>query len=230
MNIALVEDDPIQCRVLAHWMEGAGYQSRCFGTGEQFITSLDQDPPHLILLDWELPGISGLELLKQLREQIDHSLPVMFITGRDEEADIVKALKAGADDYLLKPLRRQELLARIEVLARRYAQLHPVDGIRQVGPFRIDLGSRQLHRNGNAIELTQKEFTLATHLLGNISKLLSREELLRKVWGHSKNMNTRTVDTHISRVRRKLSLVPEQGWNLSAVYQHGYRLDRLGGA
>ena len=228
MNIALVEDDPVQCRVLAHWLEEAGYQYQSFGSGEAFISSLDHDQPHLILLDWELPGISGLELLKPLRRQIGHSLPVMFITGRDEEADIVQALKAGADDYLLKPLRRQELLARIEVLARRSTQHQPVEGVQEVGPFRIDLGSRQLHRDGNAIELTQKEFILATHLLGNISKLLSREELLRKVWGHSHNLNTRTVDTHISRVRKKLLLVPDQGWNLSAVYQHGYRLDRLG--
>ena len=228
MNIALVEDDQILCRVLAHWLEGAGYQGRCFGDGEQFISSLDQNLPNLILLDWELPGISGLELLKRLRDQIGQSLPVMFITGRDEEADIVRVLKAGADDYLLKPLRRQELLARIEVLGRRCSNYQSADGVRQVGPFRIDLSSRQLHRNGSSIELTQKEFILATHLLNNISKLLSREELLRKVWGHANNLNTRTVDTHISRVRRKLSLVPEEGWNLSAVYQHGYRLDRLG--
>lgn len=228
MNIALVEDDPVQHRLLGHWLESAGYAYHCYSTGEQFTSSLDQELPQLILLDWELPGISGLELLKQLRSTIGHSLPVMFITGRSEEDDIVHALKNGADDYLLKPLRRQELLARIEVLTRRSSLYPQVDGIRQIGPFRIDLGSRQLHRDGNAIELTQKEFTLATHLLSNISKLLSREELLRKVWGHSNNLNTRTVDTHISRVRKKLSLVPEEGWNLSAVYQHGYRLDRLG--
>lgn len=230
MNIALVEDDHVQCRLLGHWLDTAGYQYHCYTSGEHFNSNLSHDQPQLILLDWELPGISGLDLLKQLREKIGHSLPVMFITGRDEEEDIVQALKAGADDYLLKPLRRQELLARIEVLARRSAHYQPVEGLRQVGPFSIDLNSRQLHRDGSPIELTQKEFSLATHLLGNISRLHSREELLRKIWGHSTNLNTRTVDTHISRVRKKLSLVPEQGWNLSAVYQHGYRLDRLGEA
>lgn len=228
MNIALIEDDPVQKRLLCHWLESTGYQCNGYLTGEEFVSSLKHELPDLILLDWELPGISGLDLLKQLRTEIGHSLPVMFITGRDEEEDVVRALKTGADDYLLKPLRQQELLARIEVLSRRYTQYQPVDGVQQVGPFRIDLSSRQLRRNGAAIELTQKEFILATHLLGNISKLLSREELLRKVWGHSNNLNTRTVDTHISRVRKKLSLIPEQGWNLSAVYQHGYRLDRLG--
>lgn len=228
MNIALVEDDPIQYRVLGHWLENAGYDYRCYSSGEQFTSSLEHERPQLILLDWELPGISGLELLKQLRTEIGHSMPVMFITGRDEEADIVQALKTGADDYLLKPLRRQELLARIEVLARRSAQYQPVDGVRQIGQFTIDMGSRQLHRNGDTIDLTQKEFSLAIHLLDNISKLHSREELLRKIWGHTNNLNTRTVDTHISRVRKKLALIPDQGWNLSAVYQHGYRLDRLG--
>lgn len=228
MNIALVEDDHVQSRLLGHWLNSAGYEHNSYSSGEHFASNLNHELPQMILLDWELPGISGLDLLKQLRAQIGHSIPVMFITGRDEESDIVQALKAGADDYLLKPLRRQELLARIEVLARRSSHYQPVEGIRQIGPFSIDLGSRQLHRDGNPIELTQKEFSLATHLLGNISKLHSREELLRKIWGHSTNLNTRTVDTHISRVRKKLSLVPEQGWNLSAVYQHGYRLDRLG--
>lgn len=227
MNIALVEDDPIQCNLLGNWLKEAGYQCNCYTTGEAFTASLDDNRHQLLLLDWELPGFSGLELLRKLRQEASHSLPVMFITLRDEEEDIVAALKNGADDYLVKPLRKQELLARIEALARRTTDYRPLQGVRQVGPFSIDQRSRRLRRNGSTIELTQKEFGLANHLLGNIGKLLSRDELLEEVWGHAASLNTRTVDTHISRVRKKLELVPEQGWNLCAVYQHGYRLDRL---
>lgn len=227
MNIALVEDDPIQSNLLSNWLESAGYHCNCFRSGEDFTASLDHEQHHLLLLDWELPDFSGLEILKWLRKKVGHPLPVMFITLRDEETDIVQALKAGADDYLIKPLRQHELLARIEALSRRCAFYHPTGGTRQFGPFSIDQSSRQLRRNGKAIELTQKEFALAAHLLGNIGKLLSRNELLQEVWGHASSINTRTVDTHISRIRKKLELVPEQGWNLSAVYQYGYRLDQL---
>jgi DNA-binding response OmpR family regulator len=227
VNIALVEDDPIQCKILGSWLEDAGHQCNCYATGEAFIASLDHTRHQMLLLDWELPDFSGMDLLRQLRQEISRSLPVMFITLRAEEADIVEALKSGADDYLVKPLRKQELLARIEALARRTALIQPSQGVQQVGPFSIDQRSRRLRRNGSTIELTQKEFGLATHLLGNIGRLLSRDELLEEVWGHATSLNTRTVDTHISRVRKKLELVPEQGWNLCAIYQHGYRLDRL---
>ena len=228
VNIALVDDDPIQCNLLSSWLESAGHQCSCFANGKNFTRSLEHNQYHLLLLDWELPDFSGLEILKWLRQEIGHSLPVMFITGRDEETDIVQALKTGADDYLIKPIRRQELLARIEALLRRSTLYNPTEGVRTVGPFSIDQQSRQLRKNGCAIELTQKEFGLATHLLSNVGKLISRDELLEEVWGHATSLNTRTVDTHVSRIRKKLELVPESGWNLSAIYQHGYRLDWLG--
>lgn len=227
MNIALVDDDPIQCNLLSTWLESAGYQCSCFSDGKSFTASLGQTRYHLLLLDWELPDSSGLEILKWLRNELGHSLPIMFVTSRNEETDIVHALRAGADGYLTKPIRQQELLARIEALARRSIFYYPAKGVRQVGPFSIDQHSRQLRKNGSAIELTQKEFRLATHLLGNVGKLISRDELLEEVWGHAVSLNTRTVDTHISRIRKKLELVPESGWNLSAIYQHGYRLDHV---
>ena len=228
VNIALVEDDPVQYNIIRRWLENAGYQCNCYINSEQFTASLKHTSPNLLLLDWGLPDLSGLELLKWLRKERGESLPVIFITGRGEEEDIVQALKTGADDYMVKPLRREELLARIEALGRRSALYQPAQGVKQIGPFSVDHYSRRLRKNGNTVELTQKEFSLASHLLDNIGRLLSRDELLGEVWGHATSLNTRTVDTHISRIRKKLELVPDQGWNLSAVYQHGYRLDRLG--
>jgi DNA-binding response OmpR family regulator len=183
-----------------------------------------------MLLDWELPDRSGIDLLRWLRSQEipELQLPVMFLTRRDNEEDIVTALKTGADDYLVKPARKMELLARIEAISRRMIRNHGRPARYAIGPFELDPHSRQLHKDGQPLTLTQKEFSLAQYLLSNLGQLVTRQELLEKVWQQSASINTRTVDTHISRLRRKLELVPEQGWHLTAVYQYGYRLDWLG--
>ncbi len=228
MNIAIVEDDPLQFTLVSRWLEAAGHQCHGYPNGETFRRAVPETDHQLLLLDWELPDHSGLDLLEWLRSQPGENLPVMFLTLRDDEEDIVQALRTGADDYLVKPAREQELLARIEALARRSPTNKAADATENIGPFTIQQHSRLLHRDGQPLDLTQKEFALACHLLRNIGKLLTREELLDNVWGHINNSSTRTVDTHISRVRKKLSLVPEQGWQLSAIYQYGYRLDRLG--
>jgi len=227
MNIAIVEDDPIQTTLICRWLEEAGHDCHCYPDGESFRQASSDANHQLLLLDWELPGHSGLDILKWIRTENKQHIPVIFVTQRNKEQDIVKALRSGADDYLTKPARQQELLARIEAIARRSAKLSEDDSVESIGPFTIHQNSRLLQRNGQSLELTQKEFALSIHLLRNIGKLLTREELLDKVWGHANNLNTRTVDTHISRVRKKLLLVPEQGWQLGAIYQYGYRLDQL---
>lgn len=227
MNIAIVEDDPLQFTLICRWLEAAGHQCHGYPDGETFRNAVPEAGHQMLLLDWELPGHSGLDILSWLRNQPGQNLPVMFLTQRDDEDDIVQALRNGADDYLVKPARERELLARIEALARRSPACQADDSSESIGPFTIQSHSRLLHRNGQPVELTQKEFSLACHLLRNIGKLLTREELLEEVWNHAINLNTRTVDTHISRVRKKLLLTPEQGWQLSAIYQYGYRLDRL---
>jgi len=155
--------------------------------------------------------------------------PNPFATARDEERDIVAALKAGADDYLVKPLRKEELLARISALARRSGGRTTPRAAFQVGEFEIDPDRRLIMRDGGPIELTQKDFDLATFLFRNVGNLVSRGHILETVWGRSPELNTRTVDTHVSRLRTKLGLLPENGWRLSAIYQHGYRLEQLNG-
>ena len=166
-------------------------------------------------------------MLRWVRQELGHGLPVMFLTRRDDESDIVSALKSGADDYLVKPARRDELLARIEALTRRNGKSPPGQNRLVIGSFELDMQSRQLRRKGETLKLTQKEFILAHFLLSRHGQLITRQELLEKVWRQSANINTRTVDTHISRVRKKLKLHPENGWHLVAVYQYGYRLDWL---
>jgi DNA-binding response OmpR family regulator len=154
-------------------------------------------------------------------------VPVLFTTARDAEADIVQALKAGADDYLVKPLRKQELLARVEALGRRARPKPRTAEHLKLAEFDVDVDRRVVNRHGVEVDLTQKDFDLAVFLFRNVGNLVSRGHILESVWGRTSDLNTRTVDTHVSRLRSKLGLVPENGWKLTAVYQHGYRLEQV---
>lgn len=229
MNITLVEDDPIQQKVIHHWLTEAGHQCRLFADGNSLTEQFLQTPTHLLILDWELPDRSGLELLQWLRQDIGHNVPVLFLTMRDGESDVVTALRGGADDYLVKPARQQELLARIDAnLRRSHLLAENSSQCVQIGPFTIDTQTHQLHLDGRVLDLTQKEFNLASYLLNNMGKVVSRAELLERIWGQPDTRYSRTIDTHISRLRKKLALQPDNGWRLTSIYQSGYRLDWLG--
>jgi DNA-binding response OmpR family regulator len=139
----------------------------------------------------------------------------------------VTVLQYGADDYLVKPLRKLELLARIDAVVRRTRPAGGSDEAAEFGEFHVDAARRSITRRGEAIDLTQKDFDLAVFLFRNQGRLLSRNHLFEAVWGKSTEINSRTIDTHVSRLRTRLGLAPENGWRLASVYQHGYRLERL---
>jgi len=227
-RIALLEDDASQAKLVLHWTGSQGIICRHFSRGTDILREVLRDTYDLVVLDWQVPDLSGEEVLRAIRKSVREPLPVLFTTGRNREEDIVQALRNGADDYLIKPLRRQEFLARVEALLRR-ARGHDRDdrSAFEVGTFRVDPEGRTVHKAGAAIELTQKEFEVAALLFRNVGRLLSRPYLLDSVWGISADVSTRTVDTHASQLRSKLGLYPEEGWRLSAVYQHGYRLERI---
>jgi len=227
VHIALLEDDIDQARVLQLWLEDADHECRWFETGEAFIKGMRADSYDLLILDWMLPDSSGIEILTWVRDNIDWPVPVLFVTSKDSERDIVTALQAGADDYMSKPVKQMEMLARIEALARRSQQNTKSSQIQVFGPYTIDPATRTITRNGEPLELTQKEYILSVFLLNNQGRVLSRGHILEHVWGRSAELNTRTVDTHVSRIRKKLGLSPESGWRLSAIYQYGYRLECL---
>lgn len=225
MRIALLEDDSSQRDLVKLWLDGAGHICHAFGRSKDFMRILTRDTFDLLLIDWELPDVNGDRVLEWVRSNVREYVPVMFATARDEEEDICAILRAGADDYLIKPLRKNELLARIEALGRRgKPPAHHNEPLR-VGDFEIDFECRVLRRGGTPVLLTQKDFDLAVFLFRNVGNLLSRGHILETVWGRNPDLNTRTVDTHISRLRSKLGLTPENGWRLSAVYQQGYRLE-----
>lgn len=227
LRIALVEDDPAQAELLQTWLAGAGHDCHCFGSAGAFLHAIRHDSFDLTILDWGLPDMPGDQVLLRVREHLDWRMPILFITSRDQEEDVVYALEHGADDYMAKPVKQAETLARVGALGRR---AHAHSGSKDVlvcEPYRLDATRREVKRAGIQVELTQKELELTMFLFRNAGRLLSRGHILESVWGTRPDLNTRTVDTHISRIRSKLGISPEVGWRLGAVYQHGYRLERV---
>lgn len=226
MRIALLEDDLDQAALVQAWLQAAGHSCHSYAVGKDLVRAAQRETFDMFLLDWEVPAMSGAEVLVWIRANVAEPVPVLFVTARQREEDIVQALSSGADDYMVKPLRRLELLARIEALQRR-ARPAAEQEVLEFGRLQVDGRSRQIKLDGVEVGMTQKDYELALFLLRNLGRLLSRGYILEAVWGQSAELNTRTVDTHVSRIRGKLQLTPENGWRLSAVYQHGYRLERV---
>ncbi|MEJ2618747.1 MAG: response regulator transcription factor [Candidatus Thiodiazotropha sp.] len=224
MRIAYLEDDNVQSGVMKEWLEAEGYVCRVFDNADAFMRELRHETYDLLIMDWELPGKSGVEVLSWIRGEREWDLPVFFITHRDGEQDIIEALDKGADDYLAKPVNREVMLARIKALVRRHSGRRDLINI---SDFTLNKENKTLTLKDEPIEMTEKEFQLAWMLFTNIGRLLSRDHLLESIWGFGPGLMTRTVDTHISRLRRKLGLTPEHGWRLKAVYHQGYRLEQL---
>ena len=227
MRIALLEDDVAVGTAMQHWLEAAGHDVHNFTSGKTIVREASRESFDLFMLDWHVPDLSGEEVLRWLREKQQSTVPVLFATSRDSEADIVAALQAGADDYMVKPVRRLELLARVDSLLRRarpkQSETEPIT----VGPYSIDLVDRVVTLRGATIEMTDKEYDLTVFLFRNIGRLTSRGHISESVWGRSSDVQSRTVDTHVSRVRKKLELGPANGVRLTPVYNFGYRLEKV---
>jgi len=223
VKILVLEDDPTQIDVYKTWFAKSDYRWVFCQTYEQFKKSFDENVS-LIVLDWNLPDTDGLSVLKSIRQRQDRRVPVIFVSAREAELDLVAALDAGADDYVIKPPRFFELTARMESLLRRYK---PADRVATYHPYKIDHTSSSIFVHDHAVALTKREFDLANYLFANHGKLLSRVHLLETIWLTASTLDTRTVDTHISRIRRKLKIKSDNGWRIIAVYGWGYRLQRV---
>ncbi|WP_369601547.1 response regulator transcription factor [Hahella sp. SMD15-11] len=225
MNIALLEDDPVQAGHVQQILEADGHRCDCFETGGSFLGAVTHDSYDLLIMDWQLPDEDGVSVLRELRHRLEWPVPVLFLTQRESEADIVTALDAGADDYMVKPPRAAELKARIRALTRRLKSGDEGEEVLTFGPFTIYRKQRRILLHGESLTLTDKDFDLTLFLFENKGRLLSRKYLLERIWGVTSNINTRTVDTHMSRLRRKLGIKPENGFRIKTIYQHGYRLE-----
>jgi two-component system response regulator RegX3 len=225
MHIGIAEDDPDQVALLQLWLEGSQHSVRSFGTAATYIEALKKERFDLLLIDWMLPDGTGAELIQWARSNLGWDLPVLVVTARDDEETVVLALQAGADDYVVKPPKPLELLARVAALGRRVRSGGMP--VLRLGAFELDISRQRLSLDGEPVVLTQKEFDLSAYLFQNPGKLLSRDHLLNKIWGIHADVDTRTVDTHISRLRKKLGLDGSKGWKLVPVYGVGYRFERI---
>lgn len=215
IRILIVDDEKSICDLIDLNLTAAGYHCRSVQDGLEAIDLIEKENFDLILLDVMLPGADGFDIMEYIRPL---KIPVIFITARDHVRDKVKGLKLGAEDYLVKPFEVLELLARVEVVLRRY---HKTEQFLTAGDVTVDLEARKVTRQGKPVVLTNKEYGLLVLFIRNKNVALFKETLYEKVWEDAYLADSRTLELHVQRLRRKM------GWekNLVAVYKVGYRLE-----
>jgi DNA-binding response OmpR family regulator len=228
LRIACLDDDVDQLERISSLLREAGHRVYGFNRGRTMLNQLRCETFDLIVLDWEVPDVSGFDILLAIRANLGLKTPVLFLTHRDSESDVVQALQAGADDFLIKPARERELLARVSAMGRRGRAAVQSSGRISHPPFTIDVDRREISRDGDLLELTRREFEVAVLLFRHVGEVLSRGFIMDAVWGRGDTTTTRTVDMHVSRVRRVLGLSAAIGLRLTAVYGYGYRLEQTG--
>jgi len=220
-RILIVDDEPEIVRGLEDNLRFEGYQTCAATDGEMALALAAREAPDLVILDLMMPRMSGWEVCQSLRARgID--VPIIMLTARGAEADRVGGLELGADDYLTKPFSLRELLARVRAVLRRPGPRHKVDQY-AFGDVRVRVRSRQVFVAGREMSLTRKEFDLLTYLLAHQGEVVTRERLLDEVWGYERFPTTRTVDTHILRLRRKFEADPDRPHWILTVHGQGYR-------
>jgi DNA-binding response OmpR family regulator len=228
MRIAVLDNDRSQADLICQVLTGAGHACQGFDSGKDLLGVLRKDSFDMLILDWHVADLSGAEILRRAKEKMPANTPMMFVTGNSGEDDIVDGIGAGADDYMIKPLRRGELLARVQALLRRaYPSQNGAEQL-QFGQYVFETRPGRLLMDGSVIDVTHKEFYLALLFFRNIGRPLSRAYIHEAVWIRESAVPSRTMDTHVSRVRNKLQLRPENGFRLVPVYSYGYRLEKMG--
>lgn len=224
----MVDDEPTISEVVARYLVRAGYETRVAGDGARALALHAERPADLLVLDVMMPNVSGVEVLRRLRREPGESPAVIMLTARGEESDRITGLALGADDYVVKPFSPRELVARVDAVLRRSkpAQHAPVADIPiEAGDLRIDPAGRRVTRDGEAVQLTQREFDLLLHLASSPGTVFSRDQLMTAVWGHDFYTDTSTVTVHVRRLRQKLERDPGEPEFVQTVWGVGYRFD-----
>ena len=223
-KVLVVEPDNGTRREIKQVCEQDGYQVIEADAGSEAIRQLESTKPNMVLLEVTLPDAAGFDVCRELRK-LDPAVPVIMMSSRSDEIDAVVALEIGADDYVTKPLRLRELVARMAAHLRR-ARLESAEAMRSRLEFRdlvIDVNERRVYKGGKEIELTHTEFDLLTFLASNAGKVLSREKILNSIWGYEYPIETRVIDVHIRNLRRKIETQPSRPYYILAVPGIGYR-------
>ncbi len=227
MRIAVLDEERAQRDLLCQVLKSAGHTCLPFERGSDLVEAANPESMDMLLIHWQPTDQAPAQVLTTLRENMPQGFPIIFLTGRSSEDDIIAGLACGANDYIIKPVRRGELVARVQALLRRaYPAENGVEQI-QFGNFVFESRTGRLTVNGQAVELTHKEFDLALLFFRNLGRPLSRAFILEAVWARDIDVPSRTMDTHVSRVRSKLKLRPEHGYRLAPVYSYGYRLEQM---
>jgi len=220
-RIAVVEDEPDLAEVVRYNLSREGFQVGVHGRGDSALESVRRRPPDLIVLDLMLPGLDGLELTRALkRDPATSRIPLVMLTARAEEVDRVVGLELGADDYITKPFSPRELTLRIKAVLRR-GDGAPATAVLEAGGIRLDRTAHEAQLAGAPLQLTATEFRLLQLLLERQGRVQSRSQLLTEVWGYAEDVDSRTVDTHVRRLRRKLG---DEADRIETVIGVGYRL------
>jgi two-component system phosphate regulon response regulator PhoB len=221
-KILVIEDEPDIAEVLTYNLEKEGFDVETARRGDTGFDAVRRDNPDLILLDLMLPGIDGLELTRMLkRDPITSRLPIVMLTARGDEVDRIVGLELGADDYISKPFSPREVVLRVKAVLRRFQQEESAAELIELGGIELDISGHQLRVRGRDVPLTATEFRLLRLLLERSGRVQTRGQLLSDVWGYAEDIDSRTVDTHIRRLRRKLGPEAER---IETVIGVGYRL------
>lgn len=226
-SVLIVEDEESLADPLAFLLRKEGFEVTVVGDGPSALAEFDRSGADIVLLDLMLPGMSGTDVCKQLR--IRSSVPVIMVTARDSEIDKVVGLELGADDYVTKPYSSRELIARIRAVLRRGAG-EEMDGasenaVLEAGPVRMDVDRHTVQVNGKSVTLPLKEFDLLEYLLRNSGRVLTRGQLIDRVWGADYVGDTKTLDVHVKRLRSKIEMDPAKPEHLVTVRGLGYKLE-----
>ncbi len=223
-RVLIVEDEEPLMLLLRYNLEAEGYEVDSVSRGDEAEIRLREQMPDIVLLDWMLPGLSGIELCRRIRARTDtERLPVIMLTARGEEGDRIRGLSTGADDYIVKPFSVPELLARVRALLRRAKPAH-IATLLRAGDIELDRETHRVRRSGQELHLGPTEFRLLEFLMQSPGRVFSREHLLNAVWGHDVYIDERTVDVHVGRLRKAINL-PRRPDPIRTVRGAGYSFD-----
>ena len=223
-KILVVEDEASFSEALSYVLTKEGFEVVVADTGDGAITAFDKGGADLVLLDLMLPGLSGTEVCKQLRSR--SAVPIIMLTAKDTEVDKVVGLELGADDYVTKPYSKAELIARIRAVLRRQGDVsNPQEGVITAGPVRIDVERHQVNINDELISLPLKEFELLEFLVRNSGRVLTRAQLIDRVWGSDYFGDTKTLDVHVKRLRAKIESDPANPVYIQTIRGLGYKFE-----
>lgn len=223
-KILVVEDEASISEPLSFMLKREGFEVNVAETGDEALKVFDRQGADLVLLDLMLPGVSGVEVCRQIRAK--SNVPVIMVTAKDSEVDKVVGLEIGADDYVTKPYSARELVARIRAVLRRHGEVEPlVEQVLTCGPIRMDVERHIVSIRGEAVQLPLKEFELLELFLRNTGRVLTRMQLIDRVWGSDYVGDTKTLDVHVKRLRAKFEVDPANPVILQTVRGLGYRMD-----